>query len=77
MHGQNQQDSRLLTTDEVIAYYAISRPTLMRWIRERGCPVVRLPGLLRFEQRAVAEWVQQLSAHREPQSRSDLAESIG
>lgn len=61
MHEKDHSE-RLLTPKEVTQYYQISKPTLMRWVHDRGCPVVRLPGQFRFDPKAVASWIETLTA---------------
>ena len=58
---------RLVTSQELAAYLAVSSSTLRRMIRGRRIPVVRVRGCLRFNIRAVEGALTQptqVDAHR-------------
>lgn len=58
----------LLTSDDVCDYLGIARRTLDRWNARRiGPPQVRIGGLIRYRQKSLDEWLQQLE-HEQPRA---------
>lgn len=48
----------LMTQKELQLHFRISKWTADRWVSERGCPVIRLPGGgKRFDLAAVSDWL--------------------
>ncbi|MEU5908905.1 MULTISPECIES: helix-turn-helix domain-containing protein [Actinomycetes] len=48
----------LLATEELRAHFGVSRWTVNAWVKDKGCPVVRLPGgNRRFNLTAVEAWL--------------------
>jgi len=48
----------MLSTREVARRLGVSRPTVKRWVKERGLPCVRFTGrCLRISESALTRWV--------------------
>jgi excisionase family DNA binding protein len=45
-----------LTTEELCSRFKLTRKTIDRW-RKKGLPFIKINGSIRFDEKAVDEWV--------------------
>jgi excisionase family DNA binding protein len=50
----------ILTVKELMEEYKVSRTTIYRWM-EKGMPVMRVKGVVRFDKQQVMEWFKEQS----------------
>lgn len=53
----------LLTTNDIMAIYKVSRATVDRW-RKRGLPSIKIGNSVRFEENEVQKWIKENSNKR-------------
>jgi excisionase family DNA binding protein len=51
-------DEDLLTVDELCKWLKITRKTTERW-RKEGMPFVKIKGSVRFERKAIEQWIEE------------------
>jgi len=49
----------LVSIEEMMKKFMVSKTTIFTWIRKNGLPSIKLGGTLRFDPREVEEWVNQ------------------
>jgi len=48
----------LLTAKEIAGIFRVTRAAPIYWARKLGCPHVKLPGVYRFKESDVREWLE-------------------
>jgi excisionase family DNA binding protein len=48
---------KLISSKQVAEELGVSRWTVYRWVRQKRVPFLKVQGRLRFEETAIAEWL--------------------
>jgi len=51
-------DTKLLTVHDVASKLQVCEETIRRWVREDRLPSIRVGRLIRFDPKAIEEWIE-------------------